>query len=123
MAGHGGFDAAWAGLLASAEPLWLQLDGRPSLEMLLRPEHRFWLYGAAGEAYTACHLGGDAPQPATEKRAELSTEALYEAPAGTEVVRSVRVLALAPGAELVPRLVRAAGRTVPSGAAASLYRV
>ena len=114
MAGTAAFDSAWARLLSriETEPLYMQLDGSPAnLEELATPAHRIWLYrtvasslyGATGApAYSAFHLGGDAPQPSATERREVSTAALYGAAAGAEAVRHVRVVARRAGRHSSP---------------------
>lgn len=99
---------SWLAVLAADRPLFLQLDGVPSsLSALVMPDRRLRVYGAAGAAFAACHLGGDRPMESLADRPELSTHRIYcegevtaeaseEAAAaapGQEVLRHVRVLA------------------------------
>ena len=99
---------SWLAVLAADRPIFLQLDGVPtSLSALVTPDRRLRVYGAAGAAFAACHLGGDRPMASLADRPELSTHAVYceaevtaeaseeavAAAPGQEVVRHVRVLA------------------------------
>ena len=94
-------EGAWAALLSASasRPLFLLLDGRPSdPRALLRPYHRLWLYGAAGESFAAFHLGGERAASRLADRLDLSTHQLFsaaveESSAGEERVRRVRIVA------------------------------
>lgn len=76
----------------AADPLFLQVEGRPALEHLVAPEHRLWCYGAAGSAWTSFHLGEGLA--AAADRSPLATEAFYEV--SGESLRRVRILRLRP---------------------------
>lgn len=107
-AGAGASSSSWLSVLASSRPLFLQLDGVPSaLATLVTPGMRLHVYGAAGAAFAACHLGGPQPVEAMSERLDVSTHAVYcdaeitaeqseeaaGAAPGQEVVRHVRILA------------------------------
>ena len=116
----------WTRVVASAttRPLFLQLDAQPTdLAVLLQPQHRLWMYGDAGTAYAAFHLGGERPQLRLADRPELSTLDFFRPPSAAagpaeecqgESMRTVRILAprsaAARAAALGEPRVRMAGR-------------
>ena len=134
--------ASWLAVLASSDhALFLQLDGAPSsLSELITPDHRLRIYGGVGQAYAACHLGGDHASDRLAHRPDISTHAVYckgeitreaseeavDAAPGQEVVRRVTILrpasgkarAAARGSGVGPAADAAAAMGVAAGGAA-----
>ena len=75
----------------SGAPLYLQVNGKPQLSILVKPAHRLFMYGGSS-AYGHFHLGEGLASTLGERPA-LSTQAFY-AEGGDEEVRRVRVLRL-----------------------------
>ena len=83
-------DTAWAALLArvNVEPLYLQLNGKPTLRQLVDERRGMWFHDVAG-AYSCFHVGEALRRDASE-RPELAIDELYDEPCG-ERLRHVRV--------------------------------
>ena len=88
-------------------PVYLQLNGKPSLPQLMNPENRLWLYGNLG-TWNSFHLGPSC-EPNGGNRSDLDTSKLYAS--NGEAMREVRLVRARPatgtpdgGSELVQHL-------------------